>query len=223
MLNKISMSAENFMKVIFMHEQNDSCDTKPGSIAKALGITSAAATDMSRNLSDKKLVRYEKYRQLKLTPEGKKLALKVIRKHRLWETFLYKTFQMSLHEIHREAEMLEHQTTEFLAEKISSYLGDPEVDPHGDPIPSVDGELEVEIGQIPLSIAEPETNYVITRLIGSDREFFDFCNRNDINIGARLTVEKQYTDHRMTEISLNQIRLLLNADFSDFIYAEPLP
>ena len=223
MLNNISMSAENFMKVIFMHEQNDSYDTKPGSIAKALGITSAAATDMARNLSDKKLVRYEKYRQLELTPEGKKLALKVIRKHRLWETFLYRTFQMSLHEIHREAEMLEHQTTEFLAEKISSYLGDPEVDPHGDPIPGVDGEMEVEIGHIPLSIAEPETNYVITRLIGSDREFFDFCNRNDINVGARLTVEKQYTEHRMTEISLNQIRLLLNVDFSDFIYAKPLP
>ena len=220
MLDKFSKSAENFIKVIFMHEQNDRFDTKPGSIAKALGITSAAATDMARNLSDKNLVHYEKYRQLELTPEGRKLALKLVRKHRLWETFLFKTFQMSLHEIHREAEMLEHQTSDFLAEKISSYLGDPEVDPHGDPIPSLDGELEVEMGHIPVSMAEPENNYVITRLIGSDREFFDFCNRNDINVGARLTVEKQYTDHRMTEINLNQIRLLLNSDFSDFIYVE---
>ena len=84
MPNKISSSAENFMKVIFMHEQNDHYDTKPGSIAKALGITNAAATDMARNLSDKKLVNYEKYRQLELTPEGRKLTLKLIRKHRWW-------------------------------------------------------------------------------------------------------------------------------------------
>jgi len=220
MLNKISTPAENFMKAIFMHEQNDGYDTKPGSIAKALGITSAAATDMARKLSDKKLVHYEKYRQLELTPEGKKLALKLVRKHRLWETFLYRTFQMSLHEIHQEAEMLEHQTSEFLAEKISSYLGDPEVDPHGDPIPSLDGELEVETRHIPISMAKPGTDFVITRLAGSDREFFDFCNRNDLNVGARITIEKQYSDHRMTEIILNQIRLLLNSDFSDFIYVD---
>ena len=222
MLNIFSTSAENFIKTIFMHEQSRSFDTKPGSIAKALGITSAAATDMARNLADKKLVQYEKYRQLELTPEGEKLALKVIRKHRLWETFLYRIFQMSLHEIHREAELLEHQTTEFLAEKISSYLGDPVVDPHGDPIPSADGELDIKTGLIPLSLAEPDKDYVITRIAGSDKEFFDFCNRNDINIGSTLTVEKQYAGHRMVEISLNQIRLLLNADFSDFIYVEPL-
>lgn len=223
MLNKFSTPAENFMKVIFMNEQNDRFDTKPGSIAKALGITSAAATDMARNLSDKKLVYYEKYRPLKLTPEGRKLALNLIRKHRLWETFLYSTFQMSLHEIHREAEMLEHQTSEFLAEKISSYLGDPEVDPHGDPIPNLDGEMEVMNGHISLSMAEPETNYVIARLMGSDKEFFDFCSRNGINVGAKLTVDKQYPDHRMTEVILNQIRLLLNSDFSDFIYVDLLP
>lgn len=220
MLNKISAPAENFVKVIFMHEQNNHFDTKPGSIAKALGITSAAATDMARNLSEKKLVHYEKYRQLELTPEGRKLALKLIRKHRLWETFLYRTLQMSLHEIHQEAEMLEHQTSEFLAEKISSYLGDPQVDPHGDPIPNFAGEFEIEIGHIPLSMAEPETTYVIARLIGSDKEFFEFCKRNDLNVGVKLTVEKQYTDHRMTEIILDQIRLLLNSDFSDFIYVD---
>jgi len=223
MLNNISSSAENFMKVIFMHEQNHRFDTRPGSIAKALGITNAAATDMARNLSDKKLVHYEKYRQLELTPKGKELTLKLIRKHRLWETFLYKTLQMSLHEIHREAEMLEHQTSEFLANRISSYLGDPDVDPHGDPIPGLDGKMEIERGQLSISNAEPGKNYVITRLLGTDREFFDFCDRNDIRVGARLSIEKQYVEHQMTEVNLNQIRLLLNADFSDFIFVDLLP
>jgi len=222
MPEKFSMSAENFIKIIFMHEQNNCFNTKPGSIAKALGITSAAATDMARKLSDKKLLNYEKYHPLELTAEGRKMALKLIRKHRLWETFLYKTFQMSLHEIHREAEMLEHQTSEFLAEKISSYLGDPNVDPHGDPIPNLDGEFDIEKRHTPLSMAEPDITYAVARLIGSDKEFFDFCKRNDLNVGTTLTVEKQYSDHQMTEIKLNQIRLILNADFSDFIYVNPI-
>jgi DtxR family Mn-dependent transcriptional regulator len=223
MPNKVSIPAENFMKVIFMNEQDKSHDTRPGSIARALGISNAAATDMARNLAGKKLVRYEKYRKLELTPEGKKLALKLVRKHRLWETFLYRTLHMSLHEIHQEAELLEHQTSEFLAEKISSYLGDPEVDPHGDPIPGSDGELDVQTGHIPLSLTEPGKDYVITRLVGPDKEFFDFCNRNDIRIGSDLKVEKQYEDYPMTEIIINRIRLLLNADFSALIYVEPMP
>jgi DtxR family Mn-dependent transcriptional regulator len=222
MYNNISQSAENFVKAIFMHEQHQCFDTKPGSIAKAVGITSAAATDMARHLSDKNLVSYEKYRRLALTPEGKKLALKLIRKHRLWETFLYRTFQMSLHEIHREAEILEHQTSEFLAEKLSTYLGDPSVDPHGEPIPNADGELEANAGHIPLSQTEPGKEYVITTLTGSGKEFFDFCKRNNIHVGSAIQIEKQYMDYPMTEIRLDKVRLLLNADFSNFIHVEPL-
>src|SRR3989304_9227700 len=99
----MSVSTENFVKIIYLFEQNQGFDTKPGSIAKGLGITNAAATDMSRKLAGKKLIYYEKYHQLKLTAEGKKMALKVIRRHRLWETFLYTTLNLTLHEIHREA------------------------------------------------------------------------------------------------------------------------
>jgi DtxR family Mn-dependent transcriptional regulator len=222
MLNNLSTSAENFMKAIFMHEQYYQADIKIGSVAKALGITGAAATDMARKLAERKLIGYEKYRKLELTPEGKRIALNLIRKHRLWETFLYTVFQMSLHEIHQEAELLEHHTSEFLADKMSSYLGDPAVDPHGDPIPSVDGEMDINDGQVPLSLAEQGKSYTITRLAGAGREFFDFCKRNNISVGAALTVEKQYTDYPMSEIKLGQVCLLLNADFSNFIYVEPL-
>src|SRR5690606_33049030 len=123
---------------------HDHQDTKPGNIAKKLGISNAAATDMAKKLAARELLHYEKYQALQLTDKGAKMAINVVRKHRLWEALLFKMFDMSLHEIHREAELLEHQTSDFLAEKISAYLGNPKFDPHGDPIPNADGEITTE-------------------------------------------------------------------------------
>ncbi len=218
----MSIATENFVKAIYQSEQDKGHGTRPGSIAKALGITNAAATDMARKLAEKKLIHYEKYRELRLTSEGKKMALNIIRKHRLWETFLHKTFNMSLHEIHREAELLEHQTSEFLAEKISAFLGNPEFDPHGDPIPSTDGNVSSGKEHILLSRAEPGHNYEIKRLSASDQEFFKFCNNNNITVGSSLTVENQYSKNKITEININNIKLLLNAELSNLIYVKQI-
>jgi len=222
MLYNISASTENFVKNIYLLEQTYSHDTRPGSVARALGISNAATTDMARKLTKRNLVEYKKYKSLKLTSEGKKLALSVLRKHRLWETFLYRTFDFSLHEIHREAELLEHQTTDFLTEKISAYLGDPDIDPHGDPIPNRDGKLYVQKGQVILTNAQAGYSYEISRLFSSNKEFFDFCSRNDINVGKVLKVENQYVENQMTEVSIHDTRLLLNVDFSNIIYVTPI-
>ena len=132
----MSVAIENFVKAIYNNDIQDHHNTKPGNIAKKLGISNAAATDMAKKLASKNLLQYEKYQALQLTEEGTKMALNVVRKHRLWESLLFKMFDMSLHEIHREAEFLEHETSDFLANKISEYLGNPKFDPHGDPIPN---------------------------------------------------------------------------------------
>ena len=162
---------------IYKNQKNDAYDTKPGNIAKKLGISNAAATDMAKKLSARNLINYEKYQQLTLTKEGTKMALDVVRKHRLWEAFLFKTFDMSLHDIHREAELLEHQTSDFLAEHLSAYLGNPEFDPHGDPIPNAAGEITTTDTSIALSKAKAGKSYKITRLLSDDKEFFDFCSQ----------------------------------------------
>ena len=140
----MSVAIENFVKAIYKNDMQDNNDTKPGNIAKKLGISNAAATDMAKKLATKDLLHYEKYQALQLTEKGTKMALNVVRKHRLWEALLFKMFDMSLHEIHREAELLEHETSDFLANKISEYLGNPKFDPHGDPIPNADGEITTE-------------------------------------------------------------------------------
>jgi len=216
----MSVSKENFVKTIYIQHQSES-DAKTGTLAKLLNISNAAATDMAKKLSAKGLVNYTKYKEISLTTQGSKMAINVIRKHRVWETFLHNTLNLSLHEIHREAEILEHLTTDFLIEKIYEFLGKPLTDPHGDPIPNKDGEI-LDSNSISLSLAEADKNYYITRLSGSDKEFFDFCQSNQLEIGARLKVNKQYNKNKMTEIEVNQTKILLYKDLTQTIYVEQL-
>ena len=221
-MTKISPSIENFIKAIYQLENGIGNNTKPGTIAKVLGITNAAATDMARNLSNKKLIHYKKYQPLKLSPKGKTIAISLIRKHRLWETFLHKTLKLSLVEIHNEAELLEHQTSDFLTEKINTFLNNPTYDPHGDPIPDINGNFSVDIDSIVLSEAEPDREYKITRLFSSEEDFFEFCENNNIKVGSLIKVGKQYKNSNMTEIQVDHKKLILNKDFSNLIYTRQL-
>ena len=214
----MSVAIENFVKAIYKNDKNDSNDTKPGNIAKKLGISNAAATDMAKKLATKDLLHYKKYKALQLTEKGTKMALNVVRKHRLWEAFLFKTFDMSLHEIHREAESLEHETSDFLAEKISAFLGHPKFDPHGDPIPNMDGEITTVDESIALSDTQENTTYTIARLMSDDKEFFDFCAQNGLKYGNQLKVVKQFSKNGMTQISIAGNTIILNLDFTSIIY-----
>jgi len=218
----MSVAIENFVKAIYNNEKQDITNTKPGNIASKLGISNAAATDMAKKLDAKGLLNYKKYKALKLTKKGEKMALNVIRKHRLWEAFLHKTFEMSLHEIHREAELLEHETSDFLAEKISTYLGNPKFDPHGDPIPNTKGEITTEDTSIPLSQAKENTEYVISRLLSEDKEFFEFCALNSIKYGNTLTVKKQFKGTKMTQLKIYTNTIVLNQDFTQIIYVNEI-
>lgn len=217
---KMSISIENFVKTIYLQEQRMGGDTRPGTLAKLLNITNAATTDMARSLDQKKLVNYTKYQQLSLTAEGRKLALSILRKHRLWEAFLHKTLDLSLHEIHEEAERLEHLTSDFLADKIDKYLNFPVSDPHGDPIPCSDGNVEPKKDAIVLSETKSGMDYTITRLFSSNPDFFDFCASNNIAIGASIHVTKHFDEMKMTEIDINGKQLLLNENFTNIIYVE---
>ncbi|WP_406685443.1 metal-dependent transcriptional regulator [Seonamhaeicola sp. MEBiC1930] len=214
----MSVAIENFVKAIYKNGKRDNNDTKPGIIAKELGISNAAATDMAKKLATKDLLQYEKYQPLKLTEKGTKMALSVIRKHRLWEALLFKMFDMGMHDIHREAELLEHQTSDFLADKISEYLGNPKFDPHGDPIPNSKGEITTKDTSISLAKAVEGKTYTISRLMSDDKEFFDFCALNGLKYGNTLVISKQFNKNKMTQILINNNTILLNEDFTSIIY-----
>lgn len=218
----MSVAIENFVKAIYNNEKHDIANTKPGNIASKLGISGAAATDMAKKLDTKGLLNYEKYQKLRLTKKGEKMALNVVRKHRLWEAFLHKTFDMSLHEIHREAELLEHETSDFLAEKISAYLGNPKFDPHGDPIPNANGEITTKDTSIALINANENKDYIISRLMSTDKEFFEFCALNGIKYGNKIAVKKQFKNSQMTQIIINTNTIVLNQDFTQIIYVNEI-
>lgn len=220
MENYASTSVENFIKTIYNVERREGVGTKSGSIARELGITNAAATDMARKLAEKKLINYEKYKELKLTNTGEKLAVDVIRKHRLWETFLHRVLGLSLHEIHREAEKLEHATSSFLMEKISAFLGDPLVDPHGDPIPDSQGFFENSTMYLSLSETDENEPYKISRLSSSEEEFFNFCHSHHLLPGTDIKVRKHYLNNTMTEIEINENVLILNSSLANYIFVE---
>lgn len=218
----MSVAVENFVKAIYNNEKQDITNTKPGNIASKLGISNAAATDMAKKLDTKGLLNYEKYQALRLTKKGEKMALNVVRKHRLWEALLYQMFDMSLHEIHREAELLEHETSDFLAEKISEYLGHPKFDPHGDPIPNAEGEITTKDTSIALINAKENTEYIVSRLMSTDKEFFEFCALNGIKYGNKIAVKKQFQNSKMTQIIINSNTIVLNQDFTQIIYVNEI-
>lgn len=214
----MSTSIENFVKIVYIQGKHPEADTKLSTLARLLNISKAAATDMARKLDAKNLVYYTKYKPITLTPKGNELALGTIRKHRLWETFLYKTLKLSLHEIHRAAEYLEHATSDFLADKIAEYLGNPQVDPHGDPIPGSKGDVLWDENSTVLSHAQPGDNYTISRLFSSNESFFHFCKGNQLEIGTPVKIERQYKTENMTEIRTNKRTLVLNKEIADNIY-----
>lgn len=216
----MSTSIENFVKAIYLQEQRQGGDTRPGTLAKVLNISNAATTDMARSLALKNLVNYTKYQKLSLTPEGKELALSILRKHRLWEAFLSKTLNLTLHEIHEEAERLEHATSNFLADKIDKYLNYPAADPHGDPIPCSSGKEQLNKNAIVLSKAEVGKEYNIVRLFSSNPHFFDFCEANNITIGTTVRIEKSFEEMKMIEVIIDGKQLLLNEEFTNIIYVE---
>ncbi|MDX1316529.1 MAG: iron dependent repressor, metal binding and dimerization domain protein, partial [Xanthomarina gelatinilytica] len=126
------------------------------------------------------------------------------------------------HEIHRESELLEHATSNFLADRISEYLGNPKFDPHGDPIPNANGEITTIDTSMALSNTQEGKTYVISRLMSDDKEFFDFCALNGLKYGNPILVSKQFSKNKMTQITINNNNIVLNEDFTNIIYVNEI-
>ena len=137
---KYSVSKENYIKSIF-HLQNESGMVSTNALADALQTRPASVTDMLKKLKTQKLVNYEKYRGFRLTPEGRKVAIRIIRKHRLWEYFLVEKLRFDWSEVHEIAEELEHIRSKKLIDQLDAFLEYPQTDPHGDPIPDSQGRF----------------------------------------------------------------------------------
>lgn len=141
-MQALSYTEENYLKGLFKLtiELGDKEEAGTNEIAAHLGVKPASVNDMLKKLKDKKLIQYERYGKSSLTKEGKKRAIEIVRKHRLWETFLHEKLAFNWDEVHEVAEQLEHIQSKKLIDKLDQFLEYPSIDPHGDPIPNAKGE-----------------------------------------------------------------------------------
>jgi DtxR family Mn-dependent transcriptional regulator len=142
MSDSLSSTVENYLKHLFAEQQQNEGKLLPmGRLAAALGVAPGTATTMVKNLAESGLVTYEPHDGVRLTPDGERRALQVIRRHRLIELFLVQTLGLDWSEVHDEAEELEHAISQKVLERLDALLGHPQFDPHGDPIPGGKGQL----------------------------------------------------------------------------------
>lgn len=177
-----SVSKENYLKTIFIRNQAEKKPVSTTEIAARLEISNAATSEMAKKLAESGLIKYEKYKGLRLTKKGEKIAIDVVRRHRLWELFLVKVLNLNWAEVHDEAEKLEHISSEKLIDKIDEFLNYPEFDPHGEPIPRKNGKLPVLPETINLSDAEIGESYQIAKVDDSSNELMNYL----MKIGVKL-------------------------------------
>lgn len=185
-----SQTVENYLKTIYLAQAElpSARDLVPmGQVAAALGVVPGTATTMVKTLADSGLVRYEPYAGVRLTASGEKLAGLVLRRHRLIELFLVKVLGMSWAEVHDEAEHLEHAVSERLIDRIDEMLGRPDVDPHGDPIPSAQGKIP-RPDHPDLLTAPAGTPLVVTRVLDQDAAFLRFAELRGLVPGRAITI-----------------------------------
>ncbi len=182
-----SSAVEDYCKAIFTLESRDDEAVSTNALAERLDITPGSVSAMLRKLEELGLVTHVPYRGVRLTDKGRRVALEVIRHHRLLELFLAETLQMPWDRVHDEAEVLEHVLSEELERLIAAKLGDPSFDPHGDPIPSADLQLH-ESPTRSLDSLTPGAEGVFVRVSDSDPEMLRYLSERGISPGERFQV-----------------------------------
>lgn len=184
---EITYTEENYLKAVWSLSRGSSKGVSTNKIAERLETKASSVTDMIRRLSEKGLVDYVKYQGVHLSDEGKTVAIRVIRKHRLWESFLVEKLGFNWDEVHDLAEQLEHIRSTELTDRLDAFLGHPSFDPHGDPIPNKHGRFP-ERERKALAQCVPGDRVVLTGVSDSSASFLQFLNRLQLELGSEMTV-----------------------------------
>lgn len=214
-----SPSIEKFLRAIYIAKVRGS-KVNGTHLSKELQISPAAITDMARKLSQTGLINYVKHKELSLTKEGELIALNVIRNHRLWEGFLHKSLGLNLEEIHREAEILEHYGSPELMAKIDKYLDYPQLDPHGDPIPDIDGKLP-EDQNYPTLDQCTLGHYEIVRVYYDNSELSNFFAQYNFKVGKIIELALQFKMDNAVLIKIDKMTIVVNENIASKVFVKP--
>ena len=213
----VTLSEENYLKTIYHLRKQGEDYVSTNSIADKIETKASSVTDMLRKLSKKGLVDYVKYKGVKLTTEGVKAAVKVIRKHRLWEVFLVNKLSFSWDEVHDVAEQLEHIKSKKLVSQLDKFLDYPTHDPHGDPIPDGDGHIKI-VDKILLAQGKEANSYRCVGVDDSSSQFLQYLDKNNIALGSLLKViSKESFDESMI-IEINKTHLAISKEVAKNLY-----
>ena len=198
----LSLVEENYLKAIYHLSDAGKSAVSTNALADNMNNKAASVTDMIKRLSGKGVISYEKYHGVNISDKGKRAALKVIRKHRLWETFLVDKLNFNWDEVHEVAEQLEHIQSPLLIEKLDNFLGNPAVDPHGHPIPDKDGKIQ-EVKQMPLADIQTGRKASVYSVRDGSPEFLRYLSKIGISIGTSLKILERIEFDGSLEILVN--------------------
>lgn len=198
MLLNLSHTEENYIKAIYRLEQ-DGKPVNTNDLSELLKTAAASVTDMLKKLKQKKIVHYKAYYGCNLTDNGRKQALMIIRRHRLWEYFLSKKLGFSWDEVHDIAEELEHVGSTSLINKLDAFLGFPRFDPHGDPIPDEQGHI-IKLQNKLLSAVPLHTPVEVVQIGDQSANILELLNEKNIRIGTVLEIRKRFSYDQSLEI-----------------------
>jgi DtxR family transcriptional regulator, Mn-dependent transcriptional regulator len=208
----LSYTEENYLKAIYRLSEGGVRSVLTNEIAEVMNTKAASVTDMVKKLSVKELISYEPYYGVKITKHGKLGALMVIRKHRLWETFLVEKLQFNWDEVHEIAEQLEHIQSTLLIQKLDEFLGYPTADPHGHPIPDKNGKMQ-SVRQIPLSDAIVNKKATVRSVTDGSPSFLQYLSKIGVYIGATISIlEKIDFDGSLEILIDNKRKVFISRD-----------
>lgn len=215
----LSQTEENYLKALFhlTHETKGKTEAGNNELAAYLNVKPATANDMLKKLKEKELVSYEKYGKISLTESGRYLAVGIIRKHRLWETFLYEKLDFSWDEVHEVAEQLEHIKSAKLIEQLEKFLGFPEVDPHGDPIPNAKGQIKF-INRKTLAEIEVNNSCKLVAVKDNSSSFLQYIVKLGLGLSSKIKVLNRYEFDGSLEIEVDGVRSLISHKVAENLY-----
>ena len=214
----LSFTEENYLKAVLKLTVTGDTKSDAGTnkLAAYLNVKPATATDMLKKLKEKKLIDYEKYGKITLSETGKLKAVEIIRKHRLWETFLFEKLDFTWDEVHEVAEQLEHIHSPKLIDKLDEFLGYPSFDPHGDAIPNAKGELRIA-KQKPLSTINPETLCKMVGVRDNSTTFLKYVTQLGLAINTSINVVSRQEFDGSMEIEINGKTATVSQKFAENI------
>lgn len=193
-------SEENYIKSIY-HLQRGSGTVNTSSLAAEMRTRPASVTDMLKKLKAKKLIQYERYKGFKLNENGKKMALGIVRKHRLWEYFLVDKLRFEWDKVHPIAEELEHINSDELIKRLELFLGNPSFDPHGDPIPDRNGKIPV-VNQHCLTALSLKKQVTVSSVSNQTGQMLEMLRHYHIGIGTKIMVLRRFEFDGSLEIKV---------------------